>query len=369
MTPHRDRQDGAALPSAGESGLVSAAEWSALGQPRAATRRARATALGAGGGPARPGGAAGGAGAEPRPRARAHPPRPHAGLALDVLPRRRLHHGGGPGADAGSGFEVQLCGDAHLLNFGVFASPERQMLFDINDFDETLPGPVGVGREAPRRELRDRRPRPRLLARRPPRHRHGRRARVPRGDAPRAARCARIDAWYARLTVEDISGLDRGRGARRTSGQEGGQGGRRRHRQGAHARARARLPAAAPARSTARSASSPTRRSSCRSTISCLPGTAREETEAWMRSLMRPTAARSRSATTRWSSTATSTRPARSSAWAASARAPGSCSSRAGSGERRCSCRPRRRRPRSSSASSAAAATATTAAASSRASA
>jgi uncharacterized protein (DUF2252 family) len=36
---------------------------------------------------------------------------------------------------------VQLCGDAHLSNFGVFASPERQMLFDINDFDETLPGP------------------------------------------------------------------------------------------------------------------------------------------------------------------------------------------------------------------------------------
>ena len=40
-----------------------------------------------------------------------------------------------------SGINVQLCGDAHLPNFGVFASPERQMLFDINDFDETLPGP------------------------------------------------------------------------------------------------------------------------------------------------------------------------------------------------------------------------------------
>ena len=36
---------------------------------------------------------------------------------------------------------VQLCGDAHLLNFGVFASPERLLLFDVNDFDETLPGP------------------------------------------------------------------------------------------------------------------------------------------------------------------------------------------------------------------------------------
>jgi uncharacterized protein (DUF2252 family) len=40
-----------------------------------------------------------------------------------------------------SGIEVQLCGDAHLSNFGLFASPERDLVFDINDFDETLPGP------------------------------------------------------------------------------------------------------------------------------------------------------------------------------------------------------------------------------------
>jgi uncharacterized protein (DUF2252 family) len=40
-----------------------------------------------------------------------------------------------------SGFDVQCCGDAHLSNFGLFASPERRLLFDINDFDETLPGP------------------------------------------------------------------------------------------------------------------------------------------------------------------------------------------------------------------------------------
>jgi uncharacterized protein (DUF2252 family) len=40
-----------------------------------------------------------------------------------------------------SGLTVQLCGDAHLSNFGGFASPEREMLFDINDFDETSPGP------------------------------------------------------------------------------------------------------------------------------------------------------------------------------------------------------------------------------------
>lgn len=40
-----------------------------------------------------------------------------------------------------SGEQVQLCGDAHLANFGGFASPDRDLVFDLNDFDETLPGP------------------------------------------------------------------------------------------------------------------------------------------------------------------------------------------------------------------------------------
>jgi hypothetical protein len=40
-----------------------------------------------------------------------------------------------------SGYVVQACGDAHLANFGLFASPERNLVFSINDFDETLPGP------------------------------------------------------------------------------------------------------------------------------------------------------------------------------------------------------------------------------------
>lgn len=40
-----------------------------------------------------------------------------------------------------TGLQVQLCGDAHLLNFGIFATPERKLVFDINDFDETYPGP------------------------------------------------------------------------------------------------------------------------------------------------------------------------------------------------------------------------------------
>jgi len=40
-----------------------------------------------------------------------------------------------------SGLAVQACGDAHLSNFGIFGSPERRLVFDVNDFDETLPGP------------------------------------------------------------------------------------------------------------------------------------------------------------------------------------------------------------------------------------
>ncbi|MEO6822588.1 MAG: DUF2252 family protein, partial [Candidatus Nanopelagicales bacterium] len=40
-----------------------------------------------------------------------------------------------------TGLYTQLCGDAHMSNFGVYASPERNLVFDVNDFDETHPGP------------------------------------------------------------------------------------------------------------------------------------------------------------------------------------------------------------------------------------
>jgi uncharacterized protein (DUF2252 family) len=40
-----------------------------------------------------------------------------------------------------SGIVAQLCGDCHISNFGLFGSPERNLVFDLNDFDETLPGP------------------------------------------------------------------------------------------------------------------------------------------------------------------------------------------------------------------------------------
>ena len=44
-------------------------------------------------------------------------------------------------AQPSSGLTVQLCGDAHVLNFGLWATPERNLAFDLRDFDETLPGP------------------------------------------------------------------------------------------------------------------------------------------------------------------------------------------------------------------------------------
>ena len=55
---------------------------------------------------------------------------------------------------------------AHLVNFGVFAAPDRRLVFDLDDFDETLPAP-GVGRQAAGREHGGRRPRQRLRRARP----------------------------------------------------------------------------------------------------------------------------------------------------------------------------------------------------------
>ena len=79
-----------------------------------------------------------------------------AGRAADLLPIRHGRMAASPwtyfrGAAAvmaadlasrpNSGLTVQLCGDAHVLNFGLWATPERQLSFDLRDFDETLPGP------------------------------------------------------------------------------------------------------------------------------------------------------------------------------------------------------------------------------------
>ena len=100
-----------------------------------------------------------------------------------------------------SGLQVQLCGDAHLSNFGAFASPSRRLVFDVNDFDETLPGPFewdvkrlaaslavagrdnGFSREGP-----------------PPDRARGSQG-LPDGDARVRAQHF-LDVWYAHLDVE-----------------------------------------------------------------------------------------------------------------------------------------------------------------------
>src|SRR5690242_10207853 len=104
-----------------------------------------------------------------------------------------------------SGLRTQLCGDAHLSNFGGFGSPERRLVFDVNDFDETLPGPfdwdvkrlvaslVLAGRENGLGGAKTRR------------------VAVAAAEAYRTAMRAfagmpTLDVWYARLDVEDLFG-------------------------------------------------------------------------------------------------------------------------------------------------------------------
>jgi uncharacterized protein (DUF2252 family) len=102
-----------------------------------------------------------------------------------------------------SGIRVQLCGDAHLSNFGVFASPEREMLFDINDFDETLPGPwewdvkrlavslgvAGRDRNLSRQEIAD------ILVWTAQSYRQSMRG---------FAQMSNLDVWYASLNAKDV---------------------------------------------------------------------------------------------------------------------------------------------------------------------
>ena len=100
-----------------------------------------------------------------------------------------------------SGIRVQACGDCHLVNFGVFATPERSLIFDINDFDETLPAPwewdlkrlaasfVVAGRNNQLRE-KDNMAAVRELVR------------TYRTQMAEFARMHVLDVWYAKLELE-----------------------------------------------------------------------------------------------------------------------------------------------------------------------
>jgi uncharacterized protein (DUF2252 family) len=102
-----------------------------------------------------------------------------------------------------SGLRVQLCGDAHLSNFGVFAAPDRRLVWDVNDFDETLPGPWewDVKRLAASFAIagRDRGFTPKgtriaVLGA----------ARAYRGAMREFAAMRNLDVWYARLDVDRL---------------------------------------------------------------------------------------------------------------------------------------------------------------------
>ena len=102
-----------------------------------------------------------------------------------------------------SGVNAQICGDAHLSNFGVFASPERQLMFDINDFDETLTGPwewdvkrLAASFEIAGRERKFDRSQRRAIV-------HAAVAEY-RARMMQAAGMRNLDVWYAHIEVEDL---------------------------------------------------------------------------------------------------------------------------------------------------------------------
>jgi uncharacterized protein (DUF2252 family) len=122
-----------------------------------------------------------------------------------------------------AGLDVQLCGDAHLSNFGAFASPERTLLFDLNDFDETLPGPFefDVKRMAASFTIA------------------GRNNGFSQTDADAAAAASvsayrdavagfaqmpTMDIWYSRLSEDELLGAVRSTVAQTAKGMKGKQG-------------------------------------------------------------------------------------------------------------------------------------------------
>jgi uncharacterized protein (DUF2252 family) len=105
-----------------------------------------------------------------------------------------------------SGLRVQACGDAHLLNFGIYATPERRLVFDVNDFDETLPAPFewDVKRLAASVVVAGR-----VQGFSPDSVEDAARsaATAYRTRMLESAALSHVDVWYARLDVQDLTGL------------------------------------------------------------------------------------------------------------------------------------------------------------------
>ena len=141
--------------------------------------------------PARPDRAPRGAGREPGARARPDPLRTDARVAVRVLPRRGARHGRGPGGDATLGHQRPALRRRPSVELRPLRLPRAPDPVRHQRLRRDASRPVGMGCEAPRRERRGARPRARLLPLRPARHGHGRRARVPAGDAARGATSGR----------------------------------------------------------------------------------------------------------------------------------------------------------------------------------
>jgi uncharacterized protein (DUF2252 family) len=107
-----------------------------------------------------------------------------------------------------TGIRVQACGDAHLLNFGVFATPERHLVFDVNDFDETLPGPWewDVKRLAASIAVAGRGV---TLDPAPPEAAVGAMALAYRQRLAELSTMAPLDVWYERIDVDVVLALAR----------------------------------------------------------------------------------------------------------------------------------------------------------------
>ncbi|MXM62860.1 DUF2252 domain-containing protein [Streptomyces sp. HUCO-GS316] len=118
-----------------------------------------------------------------------------------------------------TGLTVQLCGDAHLLNFGLYASPERAVLFDLNDFDETFPGPFEWDVKRLAASV--------AVAARENGHEDGKVRRAAQEAAAayrvnmrRLARMGELDVWYERIDVESLLPLVRSARHRRRAASQ-----------------------------------------------------------------------------------------------------------------------------------------------------
>lgn len=115
-----------------------------------------------------------------------------------------------------TGLTAQCCGDAHVSNFGAFASPDRRLVFDLNDFDETLPAPfewdvkrlaASIAIAAEDNGLRTRDGDASVLAG----------VRAYREAMARFARTPTLDVWYTRLDVDDLVAANASRFARKSA--------------------------------------------------------------------------------------------------------------------------------------------------------